>query len=221
MQITIKRYCCGWLHPILRIGYGFAVALFFCSAASAHHARGHAVPSDSIAIPSLSHGQMAVIAANRSQIVDLAHRMPRTDSTFLRLSAFINLQFSACMWGLIPGSVDDESSPFNECTHAYLAATKALLLHMQGMADNREAVRALVDKVQREMIFNRTSLIICRFSDEPFNTSERIFPRWIEVVSHPPSLLTFAGFGSIFVGAIWAFMRLTSSSSKTPAMSIA
>jgi hypothetical protein len=118
---------------------------------------GGQAPADSISIPNLSHGQMAVIANNRTAILDLAARQIPTDPTLRRLEAFINLQFFDCMWGMIPGSVEDESSPFNECSHAYLAATRALLLHLQTMPGARAPVRALIAKVEREMLDNNAS----------------------------------------------------------------
>ena len=172
-------------------------------------ATGRQAPTDSIAIPNLSHGQMAVIAENRAAILDLAARQMPTDPTMRRLEAFINLQFFDCMWGLVPGSVEDESSPFNECSHAYLAATRALLLHLQTMPGDRTAVRALIAKVEREMLDNNASLVLCRYSDEPFNTAERIAPHWGEIPYHLPSLATFAGFILLaFSGAYAAARRM-------------
>ncbi len=168
--------------------------------ASAHReATGGQAPAESISIPNLSHGQMAVIADNRAAILDLAARQIPTDPTMRRLEAFINLQFFDCMWGMIPGSVEDESSPFNECSHAYLAATRALLLHLQTMPGDRAPVRALIAKIEREMLDNSASLIMCRYSDEPFNTAERITPRWRDIPFHLPSLMTFAGLALLAV----------------------
>ena len=54
----------------------------------------------------------------------------------------------------------DESSPFNECSHAYLAATRALLLHLQTMPGDCTAVRTLIAKIEREMLNNNASLVI-------------------------------------------------------------
>ncbi len=115
--------------------------------ASAHRqATGRQAPEGAIAIPSLSHGQMAVIADNRTAILDLAGQQFPTDPTMRRLEAFINLQFFDCMRGIVPGSVEDERSPFNECSHACLAGTRALLMHLQVMPGDRAAVRSLVAK---------------------------------------------------------------------------
>jgi hypothetical protein len=181
-----------------------AVGLFvvaWCGQGWAHRAPiDRQAPADAIAIPNLSHGQMAVIAENRTAILDLAAKQIPTDPTMRRLEAFINLQFFDCLWGLAPGSVEDESSPFNECSHAYLAATRALLIHLQAMPGDRTAVRSLVTKIEREMLNNNASLVMCRYSDEPFNTAERIAPHWGEIPYHLPSLMTFAGLGLAVIG---------------------
>jgi len=152
-----------------------------------------AASADTILIPSLSHGQMAVIAANRAAILGLADRQAATDAVFRRLLNFISIQHAVCMWGVVPGSLEDEDSPFNECTHAYLAATRALLLHMQHMASGKGSVRELGAKVERELASDGAALAICRFSDEPFNTGEVIQPRWRDVPFHPRSLAAFVG----------------------------
>ena len=161
---------------------------------------GREAPPESISIPNLSHGQMAVIADNRSAILDLAARQMPTDPAMRRLEAFINLQFFDCFWGLVPGSVEDEGSPFNECSHAYLAATRALLLHLQEMPGDRTSVRALVAKIENEMLSNNASLVLCRYSDEPFNTAERIPPHWGDIPFHLPSLMTFSGLALLIAG---------------------
>ena len=177
--------------------------------ASAHRqATGAAAPDGAIAIPNLTHGQMAAIAENRAAILDLAARQTPTDPTMRRLETFISLQYFDCLWGLAPGSVEDEASPFNECAHAYLAATRMLLMHLETMPGDRTAVRALVAKIEREMLDNHASLVLCRYSDEPFNTAERIAPHWREIPFHLPSLMTLGAavamvMGSMGLGAGW------------------
>jgi hypothetical protein len=181
-----------------------AMVVATSSPAWAHReATGRAAPAESISIPNLAHGQMAVIADNRTAILDLAAQQMPTDPTMRRLEAFINLQFFDCFWGLVPGSVEDEGSPFNECSHAYLAATRALLLHLQDMPGDRTSVRALVAKIENEMLGNNASLVLCRYSDEPFNTAERIPPHWGEIPFHLPSLMTFSGL-ALLVGGLAA-----------------
>ena len=195
-----------------------ALVLYLAAApipASAHReASGEPTPADTIVIPNLSHGQMKVIADNRAAILALAAQQMPTDPILRRLEGFINLQYFDCLWGLIPGSVDDENSPFNECSHAYLAATRALLLHLQAMPGDRARVRELVAKIELEMLANDASLILCRYSDEPFNTAERIEPRWSDIPFHLPSLAAFAGMTALLVGCASAAMRYGSASAR-------
>ena len=164
-------------------------------------------PADAISIPSLSHGQMAVIADNRTAILDLAAQQIPTDPVMRRLETYINLQFFACAWGMAPGSLADEASPFNECTHAYLAATRALLMYLETMPGDRVPVRALVAKIEREMLTNNASLVMCRYSDEPFNTAEVIAPHWGEIPFHPPTAIASAGLALTIAGAAWMAAR--------------
>ena len=194
-----------WLRP------GFVAGLVLASMsgpALAHgDATGPAAPRGAIAIPNLSHGQMSVIAANEAAIMDLAARQVPTDPIMRRLEGFINIQLFACMWGLMPGSVHDEASPFNECAHAYLAATRALLVHLQDMPGDHAAVRALVTKIETEMLLNRTALVLCQYSDEAFNTAEIIAPHWTEIPSHPPTALTLGGIATAAFAGTWLAMR--------------
>ena len=156
-------------------------------------------PPNGIAIPSLTHGQMAVIADNLSAIRALAGGRIGFDMTTWRLEDYLNLQSFACFWGLVPGSIPDELSPFNECSHAYLAAGRALLLHLrEAPGVDHNAVEALIRKIEAEMLANGASLTLCRYSDEPFNTNEIIFPRWTEIPSHPPT----AAFAAVVLAAI-------------------
>jgi hypothetical protein len=173
------------------------IACMLLSALASLPARAHhqgipqLAPEDGISIPNLSHGQMAVIAENRAAIQDLAARQAQDDRVTRRLESFINIQFGVCMWGLMPRSLEDETSPFNECTHAYLAATRALLVHLQAVSADHMPVEALVQKIEIEMLRNRASLALCRYSDEPFNTAEIVNPHWADIPSHPLSLATF------------------------------
>jgi hypothetical protein len=171
-------------------------ALFMLGAASSEAHRivsRDGPPPGGVSIPSLTHGQMAVISNNLSAIRALANARIGFDMTAWRLEDYLNLQFFACLWGVVPGSITDEDSPFNECAYAYLAAARALLLQLPEAPNaDREAVDALIRKIEREMLDNGVSLSLCRYSDEPFNTNEVIFPHWREVPSHPPTLV-FAG----------------------------
>ncbi len=172
-----------------------AVAAMAAAIAPADAHRSIAGSTAGLPIPSLVHGQMAVIADNRAEILALADREPIQDETFQRLRNFINRQYFRCLWGLMPGSIDDEASPFNECSHAYLSATRALLLHMEGMPGDRARVRALIAKIDRQMIANSTGLMLCRYSDEPFNTADIVAPHWSDIPGHAPTLLALVGAG--------------------------
>jgi hypothetical protein len=160
---------------------------------------------DGVSIPSLTHGQMAVISDNLSAIRALAGGRIGFDMTTWRLEDYLNLQSFACLWGAVPGSIADESSPFNECSHAYLAAARALLLQLrEAPGVDHTAVEALVRKIETEMLMNGASLTLCRYSDEPFNTNEVIWPRWTEIPSDAPTaafaFVVFAAIG----GTAWS-----------------
>lgn len=176
--------------------------------ARAHHLGvAHTGPARELSIPNLSHGQMTVIAANRSAILELAAEQTPTDPMMRRLQGYINLQTFACMWGMIPGSVDDENSPFNECSHAYLAGTRALLMHLLAMHGDRATVRALAEKIEFEMLQNKASLVTCRYSDEPFDTADIIGPHWNEIPCHPMSCFWLGGMALATAGFAWLVAR--------------
>jgi hypothetical protein len=161
-------------------------------------------PPDGIPVPSLTHGQMVVISDNLSAIRELARARIGFDMTTWRLEDYLNLQSFACLWGLVPGGITDEGSPFNECAHAYLAAGRALLLQLRDAPGaDRNAVDALISKIEVEMLANSASLTLCRYSDEPFNTNEIIYPRWSEVPLHPPTAAFAALVLVVIGGATW------------------
>ena len=190
---------------------GVVVALSPCEA---HRRSVHSgPPPEGVSIPSLTHGQMAVISDNLSAIRALASSRIGFDMTTWRLEDYLNLQSFVCLWGLAPRSIADEDSPFNECAHAYLAAGRALLLQLRGTPGvDHKAVEALVAKIETEMLANGASLTLCRFSDEPFNTNEIIYPRWSEIPSHPPTAaVALAVLVAIGVTAWGAIPRRTAS----------
>jgi hypothetical protein len=183
------------------------ILLWICSPASAHHTPSG--PQAGLSIPGLTHGQMVVIADYRREILALADAQKfRSDETFFRLRNYVDLQYLYCAWGLVPGSVTDDASPFNGCSHAYLAGARALLLHMQTMPGDQSRVHALVDRIERAMLANNASLVLCQYSNEPFNTADHIGPRWGEVPFHGPSIMTFAAFAGLSLGGIWGGGRL-------------
>ncbi len=120
-----------------RLAVALLSTILMAPALAHNQAASPAASGAGIAIPSIAHGQMTVFARNRAAILDLAAQQTPTDLTMRRLQSFVNLQFFACVWGLAPGGIDDEDSPFNECSHAYLAATRALLVHLQAMPGDR------------------------------------------------------------------------------------
>jgi hypothetical protein len=156
-------------------------------------------PPAGVSIPSLTHGQMAVIRDNLPAIRALAGARLGFDLTTWRLEDYLNLQSFACLWGIVPGSVTDEESPFNECAHAYLAAGRALLLQLrQGPNADPKSIDALISKIEVEMLADGASLNLCRYSDEPFNTDEIIWPHWGMAPFHAPTLAA--------VGAVLAML---------------
>lgn len=168
--------------------------------AKAHHltAASGALASG-VSIPSLTHGQMAVIAKNLPAIRALARSRIGFDMTLWRLEDYLNLQSFACFWGLAPGAVTDETSPFNECAHAYLAAARALLLRLRDAPGaDHVAVKALIAKIETEMAIEGAALTLCRFSDQPFNTNDVVWPRWSAIPFHSPS----AAFALLLLGAV-------------------
>ena len=196
---------------VLSLTGRFIGALLLALLATSAFAHRQAADGDStgagIPIPNLTHGQMAVIAANMPDILALADRQTALDETARRLRAFVDWQYFFCFRGLVPGSLKDEESPFNECSHAYLAGTQALLLELRQTRGDRAEVRALVDKVGLDMIRNNASLVLCRFSGEAFNTADVVSPRWSEVPGHPPSLATFGSLAFLIGGALWLGLR--------------
>lgn len=183
-----------------------ALAALASLPAEAHRisARG-GPPPQGVSIPSLTHGQMAVISDNLSAIRALAAARIGFDMTTWRLEDYLNLQSFVCLWGLVPGSVADERSPFNECAHAYLAAGRALLLRLRAAPGvDHEAVDALIGKIEVEMLANGASLTLCRYSDEPFNTNDIVYPHWSEIPRDPPSAAFVAAALAAIGGAAWA-----------------
>lgn len=174
----------------------FALAMLTTAPADAH--RAATSRTDGIRIEPLSHGQMAVIDANRAAVLALAERA-RGDETHRRLLNYGKLQFAFCLWGVMPGTLDDETSPFNGCAHAYLAATRTLLTHMRERPDADPAVAALAAKVDHELLLEGT-LALCLYSGEPYNTADLVLPEWTAVPNHPPTVLAAAGAFGVMAG---------------------
>ncbi len=188
-----------------------AVLLLLCGAiapSAAHHSEIRRINgTDGIVIPSITHGQMAVLAAYRSEILAFADSQMPATREMRRLQGYINIQYSACVWGLMPGTVTDEDSPFNECAHAYLAATRALLLELQGEVARRPAVTQLVAQIERDMLEATASLALCVHSDESFNTDDVILPVWTDVRGHLPSVLAITRVVLAICGIVLVMVR--------------
>jgi hypothetical protein len=163
-----------------------------------------------IAIPSLSHGEMAVISDYRSRILAIAGQVDRTDPTFRRLLNFSAIQYSYCLWGVAPGAITDEQSPFNECAHAYLSAAKALLFHMREMPDVASRANALISEIDADVVRKGAALIGCQYSDESFNTAEFLRPHWEKLPEHRPSLFALAGGILLLVSPVMIRLALPS-----------
>jgi hypothetical protein len=142
---------------------------------------------------------MAVIRDNLPAIRALTSASLEFDLTAWRLEDYLNLQSFVCLWGIVPGSLTDEDSPFNECAHAYLAAGRALLLQLaREPRPDHKSIDALVSKIELEMLADVASMNLCRYSDEPFNTNEIVWPRWLMVPCHPPTaMMAAAGFTAL------------------------
>lgn len=190
------------LRPARLLGALLAASLLLGPSASFAHRRidPSAAPLSGLDIPNLTHGEMAVVAEHAPAIRRLAQSVVRTDPTFRRLLNHAALQRATCLWVIVPGSLTDEDSPFNECAHAYLATLRALLAHMREMPDRKKAARALDDALQQEMTRRNAASVLCAYSGEAFSTAEVIRPRLRDIVSHPPTLMAFAG-GFLMLGA--------------------
>jgi hypothetical protein len=160
------------------------------------HGRSSTGPVSGIPIPNLSHGEMAVLSPYRSDIMGVADKVKQTDPSFRRLKNYAAIQYSYCFWGAAPGTITDEASPFNECAHAYLAASKALLLHMRAMPDAAPAIAELVSQIDTDMIRTGAAFIGCQYSGGSFNTAGLVTPHWENVPAHVP---TMAATGAILM----------------------
>ena len=185
---------------------GLAAIAAVTPARAHHRGASHDGPALGVAIPAISHGEMLVIAKYRTLILDLAARQPITDPTLRRLEGFVSLQYFACFRGLVPGSLSDESSPFNECSHAYLAGTRALLAHMAEMPGDQSAAKALQERINAEIASDPAFGAICSNSQQIFDSAAIVTPDWAMIPAHPPTVLTFSAVTLLIgagAGALW------------------
>jgi len=190
--------------------FRFAICIAALSAVAPSamaHSRTSSANHTGIPVPEISHGEMAVMADYRDRIIALASTATDTDEPFRRVLNYAQIQYSYCLWGRMPGSVTDEESPFNECAHAYLAATKAVLMSLREMPREAAAADAIVSEADADMIRRGLSLITCRFSGEAFNTADIIRPRWSEIPLHTASMASLTGFFALVFGVFLAGRR--------------
>jgi disulfide bond formation protein DsbB len=171
-----------------------AVSILMVTPAGAHHQASNDGPIRGVAILAISHGEMPIIAKYQSQVLDLAARQPVTDPTLRRLAGFVSLQTFSCFWGLVPGSLSDEQSPFNECSHAYLAGVRELLVHMTVMPGNQSTAKALEARMDAELAANPDRNVVCSHSGQIFDSADVIGPDWQLAPLHMPTVLTFLAF---------------------------
>lgn len=143
---------------------------------------------------------MAVIADYRSEIMKLAAQERQVDDTFVRLLNYGNIQYTYCLWGLVPGTLGDEGSPFNECAHAYLSAAHELLSHMRETSATKAAVEDLISRIDSDMVRKQSSFVLCQYSADTFDTASVVRPVWRDIPGHLPSLATFSGLGLALIG---------------------
>jgi hypothetical protein len=155
-----------------------------------------------IPIPSLSHGEMAIISDYRHRILVIAGQVNKTDPTFRRLLNYGAIQYSYCLWGVAPGAISDEQSPFNECAHAYLSAAKALLFHMRDMPDVSKQADALISEIDAEVVRKGAAFINCQYSGESFNTAEFLRPHWENLPEHRPTLYVLGAALALLVSPV-------------------
>lgn len=183
----------------------------FAAAEASAHQRTAGGPHTGIAIAEISHGEMIMMAQYRDRIIDLASAATDTNEPFRRVLNYAQIQYAYCFWGKMPGGVTDETSPFNECSHAYLAATKAVLLQMRGMPREAAVAGEIISSIDAGMVLRGLALITCEFSGEAFNTADVVRPRWSDVPTHAASMASLTAMGALLgfglIGLRWAIRR--------------
>jgi hypothetical protein len=188
MVCAAKAPVRGWRFALI------ALSMFAANPTLAHHQRPGDGQIHGVAIPAIAHGEMLVIAKYRNEVLALAARQPVTDPTLRRLAGFVSLQHFACFWGLVPGSLSDDTSPFNECSHADLAGVKVLLMHMMTMPGDQAAAKALQARIAVEMAGDPIYAVVCSNSSEVFDSANVMGPDWQLAPRHMPTVLTFSLF---------------------------
>ena len=188
----------------ISLGWLWLAVMLMSAPAHAHRAQD-AVNTPGLTIPNLAHDELRAVYRHKAAILALASRQIRPDLTTRTLHNFVNLQFSYCLWGLVPGSLSDEASPFNGCSHAYLAASKALLEHLRAAADDPSQAHELARRIQRDLEREQRFGEICSSGTARLNTAEIILPKLAGFDFNPlltaVSLMAFFTLGGLLVGA--------------------
>lgn len=180
------------------------VMAFGAGGVRAHHRIDpSALLAGGLVIPNLTHGEMAVMAHYAAAVRDLAGAPAPTDPVFRRIANYAALQRTYCLWILVPGSLADEDSPFNECSHAYLAALRALVAHMQDMPERAPRAAALAAEIDTAMGSSPAADLMCRNSGAAFSTAQVIVPDWRDVAGHRPTLLMLVGLAVVLGTGLW------------------
>lgn len=165
-----------------------------CLLAGDAMAHGDRAPQDTsgLSIPFVTHGEMAILASYRTRILALGSLGSYDDRDLHKLMVFAKAQHARCLWTLVPGTLSDEASPFNECGHADLAGTKAVLLRAQEVPRLAARASVLISEIEQKMIMSGATLIGCAYSDSSFNTAEIVGPHWRSVPEHWPSFVSLS-----------------------------
>lgn len=168
-----------------------AVLCLFAGDAFAHRDRA---PQDTsgLSIPFVTHGEMAILASYRTRILALGSLGSYDDRDLHKLMVFAKAQHARCLWNLVPGTLSDEASPFNECAHADLAGTKAVLLRARDVPRLNARANVLISEIEHAMILSGATLIGCAYSNSSFNTAEIVGPHWRSVPEHWPSFVSLS-----------------------------
>lgn len=153
--------------------------------AFAHSGGSGEGPGTGLPIPPISHGEMALVDERLDEIVALARRQMASDGPMRRLYNHYGVQLAYCFWGLAPGGVTREDSPFNPCAHAYLATAKQLLVVMSREPASSGAAAAILARLEARRRVTPEAGEICSSSGETFDTASVVRPRWADVVRDP------------------------------------
>ncbi|MFK8252943.1 hypothetical protein [Ancylobacter terrae] len=203
---------CWRLGPLARVAVVLASALL-PSMAVAHSGGSAEGPRSGLSIPPISHGEMALVDERLDEIVALARRQSATDGPIRRLYNHFGVQLAYCFWGLAPGGVTREDSPFNACAHAYLATAKVLLVEMSRQPASSHAALAILDRLEARRRETPEAGEICSSSGEAFNTASVVRPRLAEMVADPGVAAIILGVMLLLAGGGVAAGSLRRSSS--------